>query len=588
MVLKYNRLVGQCADLKDASDTANERLRKVTTKYRDYKAWGHKAEVKLAEYEAQAIDQSAANHRLIGEVDKLTAQLHAALTKAHAGPGAEATATRTSPQVAQSPAEAKSDSPKLPSLRNDDEAILDTQFVAIVPHSEPHSSSSTDGITSSPPQATENTQPSTRVPSSRDTDPQSMLPQTNKRKVDQVSETPSRVDAKIKVEVLSSSPPVVTALSGASQNLDLDEIGKVINTPRKKQRISDVTSNTSRDAEPKSMPRIAAPPLRQSSRIALQTRDANAIITPTSKAQQKAITSRRRDGIAAIAEDGDLFTKATTVADSERNTLQRLLTMSAPPKVSLKSLPRSPRTPKRQRASILSRETDSSEASTLPRGMQPAVKLESAETDRTNRGKTHMNRSTNLQDNATATSPSTKTPQRIRDKPRANMTLEDFKVNPNYNQGYDYAFNDVVRNHDDRRCLQGCTKPECCGTKFMIMAASERDPHVPLTASQQQDDDRRIREYLGTDAWKLRDMSKPERDHFWLLTRARELANKHGRHRHAYERRKTPPGFWDADFPTTQEHEERRILEAQYERELVDVRYGEAVRGGAYLFRDEL
>ena len=176
----------------------------------------------------------------------------------------------------------------------------------------------------------------------------------------------------------------------------------------------------------------------------------------------------------------------------------------------------------------------------------------------------------------------------IRQRPLEQLSLEDFKINPNYNQGYDYAFADVVRRPEDRRCLPGCTKPECCGNTFLAMAASIRDPDRILTLSQEEADDRVLEDYLGSDIYKLRNYSKQQRHRVLLEAIAWDLANKHGRHRHAYERRKSPPGFWNVDFPTTQEHEEGRERSLLYERELVEQRYKEAMRpNGAYRFRDE-
>jgi hypothetical protein len=83
-------------------------------------------------------------------------------------------------------------------------------------------------------------------------------------------------------------------------------------------------------------------------------------------------------------------------------------------------------------------------------------------------------------------------------------------------------------------------------------------------------------------------MTKAERDETLLQAKTRELANRHGKHRHAYERRRSPPGFWRLDFPSTQEEREDHQKIEQLERDLVAQRYQEAMRpGGAYLFRDE-
>jgi hypothetical protein len=176
----------------------------------------------------------------------------------------------------------------------------------------------------------------------------------------------------------------------------------------------------------------------------------------------------------------------------------------------------------------------------------------------------------------------------LRARPLGELRLGDFKVNPQYNHGYDYAFTDVVRDQEARRCLPGCTKPECCGNVFRALAEAARDPNKPPTASQDEADMRILKEFLGDNAHKIRNMSKAEKDETLLQARTRELANKHGKHRHAYERRQSPPGFWRLDFPSTQEERDDRRKIEQHEQDLVAQRYREAMRpGGAYVFRDE-
>ena len=176
----------------------------------------------------------------------------------------------------------------------------------------------------------------------------------------------------------------------------------------------------------------------------------------------------------------------------------------------------------------------------------------------------------------------------LRFRQLGDLGLEDFRVNPNYNQGYNYAFTDVVRHQAARRCLPGCTKPECCGNKFRALAQLQRNPEQALTMSQEEGDEMLLEEFLGDNFYKLRNMSKDERDEALIQARTRELSKKHGKHRQAYERRPSPPGYWRADFPTTQEEDQDRVKAKQFERDLVAQRYEEAMRpGGAYLFRDE-
>jgi hypothetical protein len=176
----------------------------------------------------------------------------------------------------------------------------------------------------------------------------------------------------------------------------------------------------------------------------------------------------------------------------------------------------------------------------------------------------------------------------LRVRPVNRLSLTDFKVNPNYNQGYDYAFKEVVRGQSARKCLQGCTKPECCGNKFRILAEINRNPDKRRTLWQEEADEMLLEDFLGDNAYKLRNMSKAEKEELILQAKAREMANKFGRHRHSYQRRTSPPGFWRSEFPTTQEEMADREKAKEIVRDDIAYRYKEAMRpGGTFIFRDE-
>ncbi|KAL5322151.1 hypothetical protein ACEPPN_010121 [Leptodophora sp. 'Broadleaf-Isolate-01'] len=175
----------------------------------------------------------------------------------------------------------------------------------------------------------------------------------------------------------------------------------------------------------------------------------------------------------------------------------------------------------------------------------------------------------------------------LRARPVSKLSLNDFKINPLYNQGYNFAFNEVVRGKEARACLEGCIKPECCGHKFRGLAKAELENRRP-TLSQEERDETLLEDYLGRDAGRTKYMSIAEREETLIQAKTREIANKNGRHRHAYQRGASPIGFWRTDFPTTQEEIEDREKEREKEREMVQQRYRQAMRpGGAYLFRDE-
>jgi hypothetical protein len=116
----------------------------------------------------------------------------------------------------------------------------------------------------------------------------------------------------------------------------------------------------------------------------------------------------------------------------------------------------------------------------------------------------------------------------------------------------------------------------------------EREGRGRPTLSQEEADDMLLDEYLGDNAYKIRNMSKQQKEELIIQAKTRDMANKYGRHRHAYERRTSPPGFWRADFPTTQEDREDHEKARELEKSAVEERYKEAMRpNGRFLFRDE-
>jgi hypothetical protein len=167
------------------------------------------------------------------------------------------------------------------------------------------------------------------------------------------------------------------------------------------------------------------------------------------------------------------------------------------------------------------------------------------------------------------------------------LKLDDFKINPQANEGVNYAFSDVVRDKGERAALPGCTDPHCCGEEFRALAISQR-PNPPLTSEQRRQEQRLLEEYLGDHAYQLTAMTRQERTNVWIDAKTHELANKYGKHRHRYSRMRSPPGFWNADFPSTQEIEDEKLEAAKRERRTVEERRREAMRpGGRWVFRDE-
>lgn len=175
----------------------------------------------------------------------------------------------------------------------------------------------------------------------------------------------------------------------------------------------------------------------------------------------------------------------------------------------------------------------------------------------------------------------------IRDRPIERLRPEDFKPNPKYNDGLTYVYDEVVRGKEARAALSGCTDLKCCGKTFRQFAEAEKKT-VGSSVATRAEDISLMERYLGDQAWKLGSMSREEKDETWLLAKTWELANKFGKHRQRYSRMPTPPGFWNVDFPSTQERAEERRQAEKIRSALVLERYREAMRcGGTWLFRDE-
>ncbi|KAF2002504.1 SAE2-domain-containing protein [Amniculicola lignicola CBS 123094] len=171
----------------------------------------------------------------------------------------------------------------------------------------------------------------------------------------------------------------------------------------------------------------------------------------------------------------------------------------------------------------------------------------------------------------------------IRFRPLAELKISDFKPNPAYTDGYSFAFTETVRKRADRACLAGCSREDCCGSHFRVLATVAH----PLTPFEEES---LLKEHLGDayDSMCLTQMSTDERKELVLQARTRQMAQKHGKHRQAFERHTTPPGFWRVDFPSTQEEQDDRVKAAQMEKKMVEERRMEAMRkGGRWLFRDE-
>lgn len=172
-----------------------------------------------------------------------------------------------------------------------------------------------------------------------------------------------------------------------------------------------------------------------------------------------------------------------------------------------------------------------------------------------------------------------------RTRPLQRLGLEHFKINPDFNHGLDYAYDEVIRGKDGRKCASGCTRPGCCGEKFLAMARFG----IPVDTSRDTlNDHETLREYLGEYQNIVDTLSPEARGNLLVEAKAKAFADRFGKHRHQHHRPGTPPGFWRTEMPGTQELKEDREEAQRLERDKVKERHREAMRpGGRWLFADE-
>lgn len=153
------------------------------------------------------------------------------------------------------------------------------------------------------------------------------------------------------------------------------------------------------------------------------------------------------------------------------------------------------------------------------------------------------------------------------DSPRQSTT--DYVINKARNNGLGHAFHEVVRGKEARSRLHADDCP-CC-SKFYQMAGPAPPGHAPVWRSPPG------KNGAGSSAALDRQGT--------TTTTTRQQV---GRHRTTWRRSPTPPSFWEADFPTTQEvaaqreqNEQRRrrkAAEMQEEASRQDGRYVKRVR----------
>ncbi|CAM1500826.1 Fc.00g099880.m01.CDS01 [Cosmosporella sp. VM-42] len=436
-----------------------------------------------------------------------------------------------------------------------------------------------------------------------------------KRKRDEPDTNATPVQ-RVKVEAIESSSPVLALgqnIFDLQESIDLGDVAQRIMTPRKRKEFEDWQRHDESHTEHPTTVTATTPapfyvrpdPYPQTA----QPLERNSALTPISVNKRiarsggdKLLAPLKRGlshGISVLAEDGDVYKRDAGAGQ------QRGLSGANPVyKGRLDTLLNSPSAPEegaiirpisrnRERPSVLGGTRHSSNDLPIPGRRDLPFEKERRPRDKLlaqpESGSSRASGSPGIPP------PDTRSPlaykkvptSLLRSKPASELRLDDFKINPQANEGHDFAFTEVVRDRAERACLPGCTDMHCCGKQFRALALSQR-PNPPLTPAQRREEQKLLEEYLGDYSYRLATMSKEERDGLWVEAKTQELANKYGKHRHRFSRMRSPPGFWNADFPSTQELEAERVEAGKRERQSVQERYREAMRpGGRWVFRDE-
>ncbi len=173
----------------------------------------------------------------------------------------------------------------------------------------------------------------------------------------------------------------------------------------------------------------------------------------------------------------------------------------------------------------------------------------------------------------------------LRSRPLHRLRLEDFKLNPAHSN---FAYHDSIRKHDEKKALSGCTKPHCPRCKDLRKFV-ESSGYANLSLQNRDEiDERLIVDFLGGDMQRTKNLSEKERKEILADAKLKQFADKFGKHRTLFGRAKSPVGFWDVGFPSTQEEEANREAARGRGREMVEERYWEAIRkGGMWVFADD-
>ncbi|PIL29177.1 hypothetical protein GSI_09226 [Ganoderma sinense ZZ0214-1] len=138
-----------------------------------------------------------------------------------------------------------------------------------------------------------------------------------------------------------------------------------------------------------------------------------------------------------------------------------------------------------------------------------------------------------------------------------------FEIDPGRNGGVDFQFEEVVRDKEKRKGMHGgdC---ECCRDYYNAIGTLPARPKAPMWRSPESSPSKKPVRISFEDGGDVENETTAIKHH----------KNAISRHRQQWERAKTPPGYWNIGFPSTQEvaamnaeaarmHERKRAVVAE-------------------------
>lgn len=398
-------------------------------------------------------------------------------------------------------------------------------------------------------------------------------------------------------------PSLSSAITTHTQGLDLDTADRVTATPRK---LREYPAPFVRDHEPLSRP-SSAPHEEQSTSFTKETRDEGSrsfgaiefgarqrhLIDPDEQPQLSVTTKAASGGVStsrrAVESPSNVRTKPAQFQrafGTDRSHGQPL--SERDPNIGLKvdtMINSAKASGKRKRydhgASKVGDLTedgvmDSSNASRPAKGRRLQDLLEG--------GSVGSSRSPSPQQVTLGSARSSSKPRserqpKLRQTAVKDLQLSDFVPRPDAAQMNSSNTGSRRRKDGARHCPEGCARTECCGSampRFLRAAGVPKidDHNKPMPA----DDSAAVRRERRTEGQFMTDKEE----------KLRLFMNQFDRHRENPERPASPPGYWAADMPSTQELEAIRSKTLEIEREEINKRHREATSGtGDWMFVDE-